>query len=494
MADYYPLLARAIGGLPDNSVGARTVIYERARRALLNQLRSADPPLSEDDISREQSALEGAIRRLEADYGKQAASAGGVAESKAPGGSPVESEAKAPAAARDDEDSASLAPGEPEDEAPAASRTPASYEGFGPVRGEIPVNQTKHVDQDSGHGRSDDEDDLYAAALGAPAHGGERWAPPLRDRDFNDHSDADTASVEPSAGSHESESVAPALRGRGRLIGVAVLGLLLIAGAVVGYTQRDTIVALLNGQPATSTATETAAQQPANESEPGATKSTDRIAQVPADGTRTAPSSASANSAPQQGVGVAQRAVFFEESPGGGQQGLQQYVGTVVWGTETYTPGDGGAPDIGITAKVAIPDRNIDVTLRLRRNQDASIPASHIVDVQFDIPPDFDLGEVSNVPGMRAKAVEGASGAPLTGISVKVGPSYFLIGLSSLQSDIQRNLGLLITRNWLDIPTVFEGGRRAILVLEKGTPGDQAFRQAFSAWGLPLPPQGEPVR
>ena len=65
MADFYPLLSRAIASLPDNTPEARQSLYERARSVLLSQLRSLDPPLPEADIARERLALEDVIRRLE---------------------------------------------------------------------------------------------------------------------------------------------------------------------------------------------------------------------------------------------------------------------------------------------------------------------------------------------------------------------------------------------------------------------------------------------
>src|SRR5580700_2794591 len=67
MADYHPLIARAIDGLGTSTGEARRALYERARAALVAQLRSIDPPLSEADITRERLALEDAIRKVEAD-------------------------------------------------------------------------------------------------------------------------------------------------------------------------------------------------------------------------------------------------------------------------------------------------------------------------------------------------------------------------------------------------------------------------------------------
>ncbi|HSI42007.1 MAG TPA: hypothetical protein VLA00_15805, partial [Xanthobacteraceae bacterium] len=72
MADYFPLLARAVSALPDKSGESRRLVYERARKALLAQLRSANPPLSDDEINRESRALDEAVRRLEAELGADA--------------------------------------------------------------------------------------------------------------------------------------------------------------------------------------------------------------------------------------------------------------------------------------------------------------------------------------------------------------------------------------------------------------------------------------
>lgn len=69
MADYYSLLARAVANLPKPSPpSARQAIYERARGALINQLRSLKPQLPDSDIAREEAALDTAIARLEAEH------------------------------------------------------------------------------------------------------------------------------------------------------------------------------------------------------------------------------------------------------------------------------------------------------------------------------------------------------------------------------------------------------------------------------------------
>src|SRR5664280_2085165 len=80
MADYQPLIARAVNGLDKNTGENRRALYERARGALVNQLRSVEPALNESDITRERLALEESIRRVESEAAKRARPEAGEAE------------------------------------------------------------------------------------------------------------------------------------------------------------------------------------------------------------------------------------------------------------------------------------------------------------------------------------------------------------------------------------------------------------------------------
>jgi hypothetical protein len=67
MVNYYPLVLGFIARLEDNSAESRKRVYENTRIGFLDQMRKHDPPLEEATIAQEQTALEEAIRRVEAE-------------------------------------------------------------------------------------------------------------------------------------------------------------------------------------------------------------------------------------------------------------------------------------------------------------------------------------------------------------------------------------------------------------------------------------------
>src|SRR6266536_867327 len=77
MANYYQLIARATAGFHKNTDETRrAALYERARGALVVQLCSLTPPLTESEFMRECLSLDEAIRKIEAEvHGPQAEAA-----------------------------------------------------------------------------------------------------------------------------------------------------------------------------------------------------------------------------------------------------------------------------------------------------------------------------------------------------------------------------------------------------------------------------------
>jgi len=87
MADYHSLLMRAVANLPSAGTPAtREAIYMRARKALIEQLRSLRPPLPESDIAREATALDAAIAQIEAKYRSQVGASSSPPSPTAPAG------------------------------------------------------------------------------------------------------------------------------------------------------------------------------------------------------------------------------------------------------------------------------------------------------------------------------------------------------------------------------------------------------------------------
>ena len=71
MADYYPVLKKTVAALPENTGAARREIYQRARKAIVAQLKGYDPPLSPSEITAEQLRLEESIRKVEAEAARE---------------------------------------------------------------------------------------------------------------------------------------------------------------------------------------------------------------------------------------------------------------------------------------------------------------------------------------------------------------------------------------------------------------------------------------
>jgi hypothetical protein len=165
------------------------------------------------------------------------------------------------------------------------------------------------------------------------------------------------------------------------------------------------------------------------------------------------------------------RAVLYEEDradPNG-----KLFVGSASWRTEAA---DGA--ELAVRAEIKVPQRNLDVVMLFRHNLDRNSPASHTIEIRFNSPPDG----VANVPGMLVKETQQTRGTPLAGLAAKVTNGSFLVGLSAVEADQDRNMQLLRERAWLDIPIVYNDKRRAILAVGKGADGIRAFEQAFASW------------
>ena len=175
---------------------------------------------------------------------------------------------------------------------------------------------------------------------------------------------------------------------------------------------------------------------------------------------------------------AAQRVALYEEDPA--DQYGKRFVGSATWRTQMVSVGPGSPPDLAVRADIEIPERRMTLSLVIRR--DLKQVLSHIIEITFNLPADFPFGGIQNVPGVLMRPAEQTLGSPLGGASAEVTPGYFLIGLSAVETDMQRNIQLLKERSWLDISIIYEDGRLALLSIEKGTAGERAFEEAFKAW------------
>ena len=164
---------------------------------------------------------------------------------------------------------------------------------------------------------------------------------------------------------------------------------------------------------------------------------------------------------------MVQRVVLYEEDSSDPQG--KRYFGLVSWRTETVSPAP--SSDVAVRADVKIPERRITMTWLLRRNIDHALPASHTIEMMFNLPADFPAGGVASVPGVLMKRSEQEPGTPLAKLAARATNGVFMIDLSADGSDEQRNAQMLKESPWLDIAILYINGNRAILAIEKGPPG-----------------------
>jgi hypothetical protein len=175
---------------------------------------------------------------------------------------------------------------------------------------------------------------------------------------------------------------------------------------------------------------------------------------------------------------VAQKATLYEEpaDPSAAANGVVAIKAAVTWAAEKTSDGQ------AIVGNIDVPDRGMRIKLTLRPNLDKTLPASQVVEVTVETPPNFPGKGIRDIPRIVMKPAEDGRGQPLIGASAKVADGFFWVALSSVAADVSANLGILKQREWIDLPILYESGQRAILTFEKGTSGDRVFDQVLSSW------------
>ncbi|TPJ67328.1 hypothetical protein [Mesorhizobium sp. B2-6-1] len=199
---------------------------------------------------------------------------------------------------------------------------------------------------------------------------------------------------------------------------------------------------------------------------------------APADNAATPPSPAGAPT--QTSLPVGQKAIFYEERTSTAQGSAEP--GNIVWSLVQESPGGDLPPEPAIRAEATIPGKDIQLRMTIRRNTDQTLPASHIIEMIFLTPDGFEGGGVDNILRVAMKSSEQDAGSPLIGIPAKIADGFFLVALNDTKADEDANLTLLRGQDWIDVPVVYKTGRRALLTMEKGIPGEKVFDEAIKAW------------
>ncbi|WP_210245159.1 histidine kinase, partial [Methylobacterium sp. WL9] len=181
-------------------------------------------------------------------------------------------------------------------------------------------------------------------------------------------------------------------------------------------------------------------------------------------------------------LAVAQRAVLYEENPNDPKAQPAATQGRVVWRLEAVNGEQGQPLQSVVRANIDYPEAGLTLSMTIRRNLDATLPASHTIELAFT---NYGPGEkraVQEIGLLQLKDEESSRGSSVYGLPVRVRDNLFLIGLSNLPGDIERNTEMLTHRNWMDLAVKYKAGPRAILTFEKGSAGSRVIQDAFNQW------------
>lgn len=178
-------------------------------------------------------------------------------------------------------------------------------------------------------------------------------------------------------------------------------------------------------------------------------------------------------------VGSSEKLFLYEERIG--QSSPTAIQGSVVWSLQ-HEAGPDGKQQAVVQGMVTVPERNLTAQLNFKRNSDPSLPASHIVEVVFSLPPNFEGGAIDSVQRISMKRTEQDRGDALIAVPAKITDDFHMIALNDYPDARKANLDLLATRDWIDVPITYRNGRRALLTMQKGTTGGEAFATAIKEW------------
>lgn len=511
MADFAAVLRKAINALKENTPEAREKIYEKARVTIETKIASATPSLPSEQAERHRKLLEDAIATVEAEHAPRPSEDDDLASFL----SQLDEVTWSPASER--EDATVLSPLSSQDDGPSfQADTPEASEPLSEGEKILADDPIPASSQEAGSEEIHDES-------AEPVPGSEA------ESQYTDEAEAVTSEEqeeveEPVEHAAPVDAAYPRARSRTSKLVAALLVFLLVGATGVGawiyrdvLTQIDSVddigemLADLSDDPALieedsaetsreAEPEEAAAQAPdAGSEQEGTRKFTQRLLpdgrEVDAgpaadseptlgEGTSIA---AADNEVPEEGqpaaesaIPVGQKAIFYEERTSTAEGSAND--GSVVWSIVQESPGEGLPPEPVIRADATITGRDLQLKMTIRRNVDQSLPASHIIELIFLTPDNFSGGSIRNVARIAMKRNEQDAGSPLLGIPAKIADGFFLVALSDRQADLETNSTLMRRENWIDIPVIYTSGRRALITLEKGVPGERVFTEALDGW------------
>jgi hypothetical protein len=489
MADYYPLLAKAVAGLKDPTPEARQAIYEHARKALFGQLRSLDPPIPDEAIEREAQALEVAVAQLETEVAAHSTSENVLrtAESdlyalRPTAGSPVAtSQANGPNAPPPEpfvHNAKSQAGFFPSELAEDTSKPPRTLR----VRRRTSENRLNEA-ADYSAAPPFETGPMWQSSNGIPGPSNPEPEPLASEAsDLSGSTPSPERSPKMRVEGHSSFAIEPQ-RSKGqkkRLIALAsIVGLFAILIGIAAYRLRDRPEDLVRVQP-TPVQGEAASQG----------KIADRVG-----GDRVRPGSSSSSTESSTGVSgperfvtgavnpplaVARRAALLVQAPDEPNK-VSTYIGTVIWRAENVSSGPDEPLRTAVHAEIEIPKEKFRAEVMIQKNFDGTLPASHTVKLVFVLPDDSPLGNIRQISALQMRQEDTPTGETLKGTTVPIVENSFLIGLARGDAEAS-NLERLRSREWLDVPMVLANGRIAKLTFEKGPSGQRVFDDAIASW------------
>lgn len=516
MADYLSILKKTIDGLPNNTVEVRQAVYRKARAAIEVQLRGINPPLSEALIATQLQSLEEAILVVDSEYAAPVAPPPIVPEAVPAPTAPPELAPPEPSTSSGPAPTAPVPP-EPPISAPAQRPVEAASVPQTPSA-EVPAS-TAH---DAGMVAAADTmappptagmiDDDFSAGQAYPATGTTGHVEPM----------VDTPSRQGGAYIHDE----PRSGGLGKFVFPLVLLVALGAGGYGLWSNKDSLQPMLTSllsdggsDPTEETAQpvsqdeqilneDTAAQAEkddvklggGNENEASPTEEEvvnvepnetpiqledeasgeDTTAQSDQPVSEVTDNAETGLDTTNQALPIGEVAYLYEEGSAGA--GATRTNAAIAWSLKRESISEGLPPEQVIVGTMEVPEKDLSMQMEIKRNVDASISASHIIELRFTVPEGFTGSGIDNISRFVMKATEEARGEPLVAVPVKVSEGFFLIALDNLKQAVDVNTQLLLDSAWIDIPISYSTGKRALVTLEKGGTGDQVFRGAFQDW------------